>query len=921
MKFIQPALVLLLLAIFFASCSNSSFLEDYSESKTTAKCSKVYMERDSLHKGMLRIHSNGAFVTLGSGKTTASVKDRNLMKVRFTYDFSIAQNEFTCGEFTRTLKKNSKKDEKDNLPMTMLTYYDMVLIANARSKKEGYDTAYTYSSVVYNENLNAMFIEGLSFHPEVDAYRLPTESEWMLVASQNFDVENSWNNSNSDFKLHDICSFRKDSLQMCDMAGNAMEWVNDWMCNLKDTVLQNFVGASDGGNLDERILKGGSYRSSPKSINTYSRTDVYTVTSSTIAEYLGGRLAFGAIPNAVWLENDGNLVESPMRVLANSVTLKSKMQSFRNKLVFRNDVSGNLAFVDYSSSVSSVVEIDDTLDCYHPDISPDGKWVAFSTRLEGTHGLSSVFVRHLDSAGSNLVKLDVKSANIPRWRILSSGDTVLIYVTSADNNENYESWKRESTWRVPFSKAKFGMPEKMLDGSYHGGVTPEAQVAVTGNKLFRTRKAYVDGTIVDSVWYSFDQVCNVSLSNTGNKNVLFLDFGGKMGREFAHEKYDAHERLLMVNVKGELRSAIPSPKGFTFDHTEWTSNSKYAVATLVNSNGAHRKIVLVNVSDSSIVDLLEGDEVWHPCFWSMKREIRDDSLDLDSAGIYLLPTQSTTYAKLRVKMEMFWRDVDKVKVFLVGSSRMEMGVSPLRYDDLNMLNMGVTSIDPYRDFYLIENYILNHGDSAFAVVVSLDLDNWKSDCCEGLGFFKKSPGYVYDANHDFWKDSIPHNFADVVSGTLDASPGERKQYDSKGGVMAGFHSWDENGVECVNDSNYTSKDFKALEKIKSELVHVIKLASRKKIHIIGIVFPQAPQYAKTGCFGRYGMRRTEAKRQLKWLDSLSRTNHFFTLMDENRMGNHDYPNFMAYDCNHLSYLGASQMTDRLKLVLDSLQKN
>ena len=45
----------------------------------------------------------------------------------------------------------------------------------------------------------------------------------------------------------------------------------------------------------------------------------------------------------------------------------------------------------------------------------------------------------------------------------------------------------------------------------------------------------------------------------------------------------------------------------------------------------------------------------------------------------------------------------------------------------------------------------------------------------------------------------------------------------------------------------------------------------------------------------------------------------FVLMDENQMGNHDYTDSMAYESDHLSALGANQLTGRLDSVLKTLE--
>ena len=142
------------------------------------------------------------------------------------------------------------------------------------------------------------------------------------------------------------------------------------------------------------------------------------------------------------------------------------------------------------------------------------------------------------------------------------------------------------------------------------------------------------------MWYNGEQACNASLANDGSKRVAFLDFGGKTGAEFVGKSYRTHERLLIADSTGKLIKTIPAPEGFTFDHTEWALNyadakkdGGFIVATVVNANGAHLKIVLVNVADGSILDLVEGDDLWHPCLWRTKNYAPEKSkLDPDSAG-------------------------------------------------------------------------------------------------------------------------------------------------------------------------------------------------------------------------------------------------------------------------------------------------
>ncbi|WP_304039128.1 SUMF1/EgtB/PvdO family nonheme iron enzyme [Fibrobacter succinogenes] len=154
----------------------------------------------------------------------------------------------------------------------------------------------------------------LTFHAERDAYRLPTEAEWTLIASKNWDPQKGWNASNSNYKLHKPCTANSNE-DFCDLAGNVMEWVNDWKGTLLDTSITNYAGAPDGGNIGERVLKGGSYRNEAAATLVENRGDVYTVTSSTKAEYVGFRLAFGKIPDAVWMDAQGSTTSSPINIL------------------------------------------------------------------------------------------------------------------------------------------------------------------------------------------------------------------------------------------------------------------------------------------------------------------------------------------------------------------------------------------------------------------------------------------------------------------------------------------------------------------------------------------------------------------------------------------------------------------------------
>lgn len=903
---------LVLVFIFWAACSNS-------EGVSSGNSSKIEVEEDSL-AGMLRIKAVGETVLLGTNEVTAKVNERPSMKARFDYDFSMGRTEVTCAEFNDLMTaKGLSLSCEASVPATNITYYDAVLFANERSKSEGFDTAYTYSRAVFDSEGHCTNLEGFAYRPEEDAYRLPTEAEWILVAKANWNVSGAWTSENSDYKLHPVCEKADSSSQVCDIVGNAMEWVNDWLGKFRDTTVTNFVGAPDGGALGQRIVKGGSYRNSAESITLYSRGDVYTVTSSTRADYVGFRLAFGAIPGATWMRNDGKVASSRVVPLASSAAMRSLFQTYKAKLAFRDENSGNLAYIDYSSGNLSVHEIEDSLDVHHPEISPDGKYVAFCTGLEGVSEMSELYVRDLNATGSNLVKLEVESAAIPRWRVLESGDTVIVYVTDAGSNKEESAFKSASTWQVPFANGKFGKPQKLFDGAYHGGFSADNALAVTGAKLLRAR---VSGR--DTVWYGGEQACNASLAKDRSKRTLFLDFGGKTGREYAGVNYGTHERLLVVDSVGNLVQTLAAPAGYSFDHSEWVSNGNFAVATLTNANGAHTKIVLVNLTDGSLVELVEGEELWHPTLWiseiqsSADTSVGEHLFEPDSAGVYFVEGQDWPHEALGYKMNLMWKYANQVEILCVGSSRTEDGIVANKIQSGFALNMGHSGNDMNASLFVAENYGVNHLKKLKTIVVSLDFDLWQNETAFSDYLFLNTPGYIYDKNHSFWKNEDMADFSQIVEAVSPFSMEAINAYGkSRGWLENESVEWGTPLVE--SDSNWSLTNTNSLDWNLKRLESFVKEMDRLQINVVGVIFPQNPRYRETGSWGRYGPQRSAAEKYIESVQALAGRISRFEVLDENRNGNHDYTDQMALNTDHLSVSGAEYLTARLDSLLNTLE--
>ena len=989
-------LLALLLSLLVVNCSNSEFARPIEQTSSLPEEEPIIDEDTATTvidtpavieiEGM--VHFDGGLTTIGSKDKNFKPNERPAMKVQLDYDFYMGIHEVTCGEYASVAKKAKlktfQKCENDSIPLADITYYDAILYANAKSKLDGYDTAYTYNKSFFDNDGHCTTLEGFAFRPDVKAFRLPTEAEWVYAATRAWDIKKSWNNSNSEYKLHPVCSKGADSIGLCDMAGNAMEWVNDWMSVLRDTTVTNYAGAPDAGDMGERVVKGGCYSSSEKEINPYSRGDVYTVTSATRAEYVGFRLAFGNIPNALWIGSNGKSQTSLIILLAGNETIKQIAGSYNVKLVFRNDISGNIAYIDYVNGGLSATEITSDINAYHPEISPNGKWVAYCTGFEGVSKKSTIYVQSLEDTSSSPIKLKAESAVIPRWRVLGNGDTNIVYVTDAGNNKDEATFKSAETWQVSFTNGKFGTPQKLFNGAYHGGISEDNTLAVSGARLLRARIAEEGSTITenahDTIWYDQAQACNASLAQDGSKRTAFLDFSGNPGKKFVGGTYTTHERIFIADSTGKLIQSIKSPSGYTFDHSEWATDGKNSIiaATLTNLNGAHTKIALVNPTDSSITEIVEGEELWHPNLWVKKKAVKtrsssstvyssasssssalnsgsssadsitstgdesnsssstssssseieilpdpDFELDLDSAGLYYNTSGAFNDAIVwRYKMEFLWNYKDTANVVVIGNSRVHYGINPLVFTPpIFGMNLAV-SAHPHKGSYeFLINYVLPHVKNLKVVIMSIDLDLWYY-VSTGIfaSAYKSYSGYVYDKNHNYWKNNYPEGLAEA---TYD-SPGQANVQNSlrptRGFNPRNAGGWGEPSTKF--DSTWyenPDEDYKLNYRQNfNYLVQMIEACQEKNITFIGVITPQNPRYKETGSFGKFGIRRSVAPTLIEEIASLSNTYPNFVLMDENKMGDHDYTDDMAYDRDHLATKGAEQLSSRIDALIHTL---
>ncbi|OGJ85793.1 MAG: hypothetical protein A2268_00880 [Candidatus Raymondbacteria bacterium RifOxyA12_full_50_37] len=214
--------------------------------------------------GMKLIHA-GSFLDKDSNTATIS------------YDFWMDSTEITVSEFKDVMDTAPApsyfRESSGKYPVDYITWFQMIMYCNARSRLNGLDTVYTYTSINFSSANN------LVCDWTRNGLRLPTEDEWELTARgaaqmqyPTFDGTISCANANyygckEPPSSVEAASFMPNPSGIYDLAGNVWEWC--WNID-EDTVRQynrtDYTGAESGSN---RIMKGGGYSST--SVNAGSR--------------------------------------------------------------------------------------------------------------------------------------------------------------------------------------------------------------------------------------------------------------------------------------------------------------------------------------------------------------------------------------------------------------------------------------------------------------------------------------------------------------------------------------------------------------------------------------------------------------------------------------------------------------------------
>ena len=227
-------------------------------------------------------------------------------EVTLAKQFTISTTEVTQAQFKQVMGYNPATGSAcgTNCPVEMVNWHEAAAYCNALSKMAKLTECYTCSGKATKVSCQ----EGSSYMGaniySCKGYRLPTDAEWeyayragQFTALYNGKLSTctgidanansiAWYNMNSKSASHPVSQKLANAWGLYDMAGNTMEWTNDWYkADLGSSSVTDPGGPTSSSS---RVVRGGSWLHTASVLRAASRLSVAPTART---KYVGFRCA------------------------------------------------------------------------------------------------------------------------------------------------------------------------------------------------------------------------------------------------------------------------------------------------------------------------------------------------------------------------------------------------------------------------------------------------------------------------------------------------------------------------------------------------------------------------------------------------------------------------------------------------------